>query len=154
MAWSSSVPEAYDALMGLLLSAASLEDVRILDGPVVTEDAIMEAVIVGFEDESVSAVEEGTNEPEGLSRARDFETFTINCAALVLLGSSTDMPTARRRVYELFGAVGEVLAEDPRLGGAVGMATLGSHTLTQPQTPQGALAQVAFGVDCRSYSRR
>jgi hypothetical protein len=89
-----------------------------------------------------------------LARARDRETFTITCAVQVLLGSSTDMPTARRRAYTLFGAVGGVLAEDPHLGKTVLLATLGSHTLTQPQTPQGALVQITFGVDCQSYSLR
>lgn len=151
--WSSSVPEAYDALVALLTSAAAMEGARVLDGPVVSEDPIMEAVIVGFEDESAAAVEEGTNEPEGLARARDRETFTINCAVMVMLGASTDMPAARRRAYELFGAVGRVLADDPQLGKSVTMATLGSHTLTQPQTDQGALAQITFGVDCQSYTR-
>lgn len=154
MAWLSSVPDAYDALFTLLSTAPLLEGVRVLDGPVVTEDAIMEAVIVGYEDESMSAVEDGANEPEGLSRARDREEFTINCAVQVLLGSSTDMPTARRRSYALFSAVGGVLAGSPQLGGVVNLAWLGSHTLTQPQTPQGALAQITFGVDCRGYSSR
>jgi hypothetical protein len=152
--WSSSVPDAYDALVGVLSTATALEGVTVLDGPVVSADPIMEAVTVGFEDESLSAVEDGSNEHEGLSRARDRETFTINCAVQVLLGSSTDMPTARRRAYALFSAVGGALADNPRLGGAVDLAVLGAHTLTQPQTPQGALAQIAFGVDCQSYSRR
>lgn len=154
MVWSSSVPDAYDALVGLLSTAPSLGGVRVLDGPVVSADPIMEAVIVGFEDESLAAVEDGSNGPEGLGRTRDREDFTINCAVQVLLGSSTDMATARRRAYELFGVVGGVLAGDPRLGRTVVLASLGSHTLSQPQTPQGALAQITFGVDCQSYSRR
>jgi len=152
--WTSSIPGAYDALFALLSTDPSFEGVVVLDGPAVTEDDFMEAVTVGFEDESMSAVEDGMNAPEGLSRGRDHEEFTINCAVQVLLGSSTDMPTARRRAYELLSAVGGVLAGDPRLGGVVSLAALGSHSLTQPQTPQGALAQITFGVDCQSYSRR
>lgn len=151
--WSSSVPDAYDGLVALLSASPSLAGVRVLDGPVVTGDAIMEALVVGFEDESMAAVEDGQSTPEGLSRGRDHEAFTINCAVQVLLGSSTDMPTARRRAYALYSAVGAVLADNPQLGGAVNLATLGSHTLTGPQTGQGAFAQVTFGVDCLSYSR-
>ena len=152
MSWMSSVPGAVDALVGLLASAPGLEGVTVLDGPTVTEQAIMEAVTVGFEDESTAAVVESASEPEGLSRARDRETYSITCAVQVLLGSSVDAPAGRRRAYELFGAVGGVLADSPRLGGAVMLAALGTHTLSNPQTPQGAMAQIVFGVDCDAYS--
>jgi len=148
----STVPAAYDALVALL-SGADLGGAKVLDGPVVTSSAIMEAIIVGYETDDLSAVVEGNSEPEGLSRARDRETYSITCAVQVLCGSSTDMPAARRRAYELFGLVGGALASDPRLGGAVMMASLGTHSLSQPQTQQGALAEIVFGVDCDAFSR-
>lgn len=151
--WMSSVPGAYDALAGVLSDALALEGVTVLDGPVVTDQALMEAVIVGYEDSETSAVVEASNAPEGLGRARDRETYSITCAVEVLLGSSVDMPTARRRAYALLGLVGAVLAQNPRLGGAVMMASLGTHTLSQMQGGQGALAQIVFGVEVDAFTR-
>lgn len=148
--WMSSVPDAYDALVAVLTEA--LEGVMVLDGPVVTEQPVMEAVLVGYEDADTAAVVEASNTPEGLGRDRDREAYSIMCAAQVLLGASTDMPAARRRAYALLGVVGATLARDPRLGGAVMMASLGTHTLSQPQTPQGALAQIVFGVDVDAFT--
>jgi hypothetical protein len=154
MAWSSSVPGAYDALVALLGTTPALEGVRVLDGPVVTEANIQEAVIVGFEDDDLAAVVDASNQPETLARTRDRERFTITCAVQVLLGSSTDMPSARRRAYSLFGAVGGALAEHPTLSRTGMLASVGAHSLSQPQTPEGALAQIVFGVDCDAFTRR
>ncbi len=154
MPWMSSVPGAIDGLVAALRASPDLEGVTILDGPTVTSQAIAEMVTVGFEDESTAAVVESNSAPEGLSRARDRETYTITCASQVLLGSSVDAPSARRRAYALFGAVGGVLAADSRLGGAVMLAALGTHSLSLPQTPQGVMAQIVFGVDCDAFSVR
>lgn len=151
--WASSVPGAVDGLLGLFRTAGALGGVSVLDGPTVTADPISEAITVGFEDGTSSAVE-ATSSGEGLSRARDREQYAITCAVEVLLGSSTDTPAARRRAYELLGVVGQVLAENQRLGGAVMLAEVGTHSLSQEQTPQGAVARIVFGVDCDAFTIR
>jgi hypothetical protein len=151
--WTSSVPGAVDGLLELLRSAPSLSGVTVLDGPTVTADPILEAVTVGFEDPETAAAVTATSAPEGLSRARDLETFTIACAAEVLVSASTDLRVARLRGYELLGFVGQILADHHQLNGAVMMAHLGAHTLSQEQTQQGALVRIAFSVDCEAYSQ-
>lgn len=152
--WMSSVPGAIDGLLKLLRDMPFLEGVTVLDGPTVTADPIAEAITVGYEDPGTSAVVEGASEPEGLTRDRDREIYTVMCAVEVLLGSSTDLPAARCRAYELFGFVGQVLADNHTLNRAVMMAHLGAHTLSQDQLQQGALARIVFGVDCDAFSRR
>jgi hypothetical protein len=154
MVWMSSVPGAVDALVGALRTAPGLDGVPVLDGPTVTNQAMSEIITVGFEDEATAAVVESLSEPEGLSRARDHETYSITCAVQVLIGASVDVPAARRRAYGLLGVVGDVLAGDSRLGGAVMLAALGAHTLSLPQTPQGVMAQIVFGVECDAFSAR
>lgn len=151
--WTSSVPGAIDNLMTLLREEPLLTGVTVLDGPTVTSDPIFESVTVGFEDPETSAAVTSTSAPEGLARARDLETFTIACAAEVLLSASTDLPAARRRAYELLGFVGQVLAARHTLNNAVMMANLGTHTLSQEQVDQGVLVRIAFGVDCEAFSR-
>src|SRR3954466_6177105 len=84
--WMSSVPAAYDALVDVLTEALAAADVTVLDGPVVTEQVVMEWVVVGYENDELSAVVDGSNTPEGLGRARDQETYSITCAVQVLLG--------------------------------------------------------------------
>lgn len=151
--WTSSVPGAVDSLLALLRDDPALTGVTVLDGPTVTADPILEAVTVGYEDPETAAAVTGTSAPEGLARARDLETFTIACAAEVLLNASTDLSAARVRAYELLGFVGQILADHHNLNSAVMMAHLGAHTLSQEQTQQGALVRIAFGVDCEAYSQ-
>lgn len=151
--WTSSVPGAIDSLIALLRAAPSLSGVTVLDGPTVTADPILEAVTVGYEDPETASAVTATSAPEGLARARDLETFTVACAAEVLVAADTELRTARLRGYELLGVVGQILADHHTLDGAVMMAHLGAHALSQEQTQQGALVRIAFGVDCEAYSQ-
>lgn len=154
MAWMSTIPDAVDALVAAFRAAPGLSGVKVFDGPVVTASGQMEAVTVGDvgDQEDPTAVE-GQNTREGLAATRDREQYTIRCAVLVLNGAG-DASAARRRAYQLLGEIGEVLAADQRLGGAVMIAQLGSSTLSQDQDETGATATVAFNVEVDAFTRR
>lgn len=150
--WQSKVPAAIDALVATFTTADGLQDVTVLDGPSVSQARVQEIVSVGYtgmEDQAdVDAVAVG----EGLGGTADREQFSIRCVAAVTRGS-TEMAAARKRAYELFGASAVALAANRTLNGTVLRAMVGSHSLTQYQTDQGAQAAVNFTVDCDSYTR-
>lgn len=155
MSWTSSVPNAIDALVQAFTTTPELDGVAVYDGPVVTQAGKLEAITVGFngdETPGASAVD-GQSSREGLAIGRDREQYTIQCSASVLNGSG-DISAARRRAYELYGLVGGVLAADQRLGGAVMTTQLGAARLVQDQTADGAVATVEFGIDCDAFTRR
>lgn len=151
--WASSVPGAIDNLVLILSAAVPLANVAVLDGPTVTADAINEAVTVGYDDGITGSAVTATATAEGISRARDQEAYTINCAIEVLEGSSADLPAARKRAYEILGAIGQILAVNSNLNRTVMMAQMGQHNLSQDQPDQGALARIVFGVDCDAFTR-
>ncbi|MFE6362974.1 hypothetical protein ACFVP3_23620 [Streptomyces sp. NPDC057806] len=153
MPWSSRVPDALDTLVDTFKAAPEFEGVTVWDGPEVSKTVAQEMLTVGFTGDDNDNDVESTSLPEGLAAAPDRETFTIRCAAAVLKGS-TEMRAARRRAYELYSAAGAVLARDPRLGGIVLRARLGSHTFKQVQSDRGAQALVIFGIDCDTFTRR
>ncbi|MFJ6729993.1 hypothetical protein ACIQPQ_34350 [Streptomyces sp. NPDC091281] len=153
MPWSTRVPDTIDALVDAFRTGPELADVTVWDGPQVSKAAPKEMLTVAFTGDDTDSDVEATATPEGLGGGSDREAFTIRCAAAVLLGT-TDMQAARRRAYELYSAAGAVIARDPRLGGKVIRARLGSHTFKQTQTPSGAQAIVIFGVDCDAFTRR
>ncbi|SHI68294.1 hypothetical protein [Streptomyces sp. 3214.6] len=153
MPWSSSVPDVFDAIVDAFKIAEEFNGVTVWDGPELSKATPKEMLTVGFTGDDNDSDVEATSSPEGLGGQPDRETFTIRCAAAVLMGS-TDMRPARRRAYELYAAAGAVLARDPRLGGLVLRARLGSHTFKGMQTDRGAQALVVFGIDCDSFTRR
>ncbi|MFK0173412.1 hypothetical protein ACIQU5_31980 [Streptomyces sp. NPDC090306] len=152
MPWTSAVPATIDALVERLGTSPEFEGVMVWDGPQVTKAGPRTVLTVGWTGDDTNADVELTAAREGLAAGRDRESFTIRCAAAVLTGD-TKIAAARRRAYELYAGAGAVLARDPRLGGAVLNARIGSHTLTQDQTPSGAQAVIVFGVDCDAYTR-
>lgn len=151
--WASSVPGAMRNLVSILQAAPALHDVAVLDGPTVTGDAISEAVTIGYDDGLTGSAVTSASEAEGISRARDQESYTINCAVEVLMGSSADLPAARERAYAILAVVGKILAVNQTLNRAVMIAQLGQHSLSQGQPPEGALARIIFGVDCEAFTR-
>jgi hypothetical protein len=153
MAWGSSVPGALDALVATLSAAPGLTGVTVADGPVVTGSGQQEAVTVGLGDPEDPTAVEGQNAREGLAASPDREQYGIRCAVIVRDGSG-DTPAARRRAYQLLGEIGEVLAADQRLGGAVMVAQLGSWTLAQDQDGKGAIVTLAFTVEVDAFTRR
>jgi hypothetical protein len=153
MPWSSAVPDAIDALVQAFRTSPEFAGVTVWDGPEVSKAVPKEMLSVAFTGDENDSDVDSTAQPEGLGGSPDRETFTIRCAAAVLLGS-TKVQDARRRAYELYSAAGAVIARDPRLDGAVMRARLGTHTFKHGQTPSGAQALLVFGIDCDAFTRR
>ncbi|MFI6249046.1 hypothetical protein [Streptomyces sp. NPDC051016] len=153
MTWTSRVPDAVDALFAALSAAPEFEKAAVWDGPQVSKATPQKVLSVAFTGDEAADDVESTNSAEGLGGKVDREQFTIRCATAVLVGS-TKASDARRQAYEMFAAVGAVLARDPKLGGAVMRARLGTHTFRNVQTSSGAQAVVFFGVDCDAYTGR
>lgn len=152
MVWGSSIPVAIDALVPLLQLAPELEGVKVFDGPFVSGSSQLETIEVGVGGSDDPTAVDGQSSREGLSAARDHEQYGIRCVLIVLNGSG-NIAVARRRAYDLLGAVGGVLAANPRLGGVM-KAELGTHSFSQDQTEQGAEAIIAFTVDIDAFTRR
>lgn len=151
MAWASKLPAAIDGLVTVFGAWPGLSGVKILDGPSTSQKSLSEVVTVGWtggEDESDA---ESTLLTEGLGGVLDREQFTIRCAAAVLRGTD-DLPGARARAYGLLTEAGAALGQDRTLQGAVMRAMVGSHSLSQDLTQQGAQAVVTFSVECDAYS--
>lgn len=148
--WKSKVPAALGALVATFTTADGLRDVTVRDGPSVSQARVLEVVSVGYTGIDGEADVDAITATEGLGPDR--EQFTIRCVVAVTRGS-TDMPAARARAYELFGAAAVAIAANRTLNGSVMRALVGSHSLTQYQTDQGAQAAVTFTVDCDSYTR-
>lgn len=151
MAWTSKVPAAIDALVAMFTTAEGLADVTVRDGASVSQARVSEIVSVGYTGTEGENDADAIVSAEGLGGSPDREQFTIRCAAAALSGA-TDMPAARARAYELFGAAAAAIAANRTLNGVVMRAMVGSHSLTQDQTDQGAQAVVTFEVSCDAYT--
>jgi hypothetical protein len=140
-----------DALVAAFNAAPELAGVTVRDGPSTSQATVREVISVGYTGTEGESDAESQLMTEGLGGSSDREQFTIRCAAAALRGT-TDLPAARQRAYELLSAAGAAIARDRTLGGAVMRAMVGSHSLTQGQTSDGAQAVVVFEVSCDSYS--
>jgi hypothetical protein len=153
MVWTSKLPAAMDAMVAAFGSAESLKGVTVRDGASVSQATVLEVVSVGYTGTEGENDADATLLTEGLGGDPDREQFTIRCAAAALKGS-TELPAARARAYELFAAAASVIAANRTLGGTVMRAMIGSHSLTQWQTKDGAQAVVSFEVSCDAYTGR
>jgi hypothetical protein len=142
-----------DALVAAFNAAPELAGVTVRDGPSTSQATVREVISVGYTGTEGESDAESQLMTEGLGGSSDREQFTIRCAAAALRGT-TDLPAARQRAYELLSAVGVAIARDRTLGGVVMRAMVGSHSLTQGQTSDGAQAVVVFEVSCDAYSGR
>ena len=152
MAWTSRLPAAMDALVAAFNAAPELAGVTVRDGPSASQATVREVISVGYTGAEGESDADSQLTTEGLGDPSR-EQFSIRCAAAALRGT-TDLPAARQRAYELLSAAGAAIAQDRTLGGAVMRALVGSHSLTQGQTADGAQAVVVFEVSCDAYSGR
>jgi hypothetical protein len=152
MAWRSKTPDLMDALVSAWRQAPSLEGTVVQDGPFVDQSPTQRLLCVGWTGGDDETSVEGTLQQEGLARTPDREQITVRCAAAVLRGD-TDASAARRDVYELMGAAGDVIALDRTLGGVM-RASVGSHQMTWNQTKNGMQAIVVFEVTTDGYTGR
>lgn len=151
MTYTSTVPAALTALAGAV--AAALPGVEVTDGPPLRNTAAAEAVSIGYSpSEDVDATEVTTTQ-EGMAGTPDRETFLVHCSLGVLSGDR-DLSAARARAYELHGAVGQAVADNPDLRGVVMAAAMGDHSLRQSDTDAGMLARINFTIRVDAYTSR
>jgi hypothetical protein len=164
--WTSTVPAALLGLVAAFKATPGLDGVNVYDGPKVEGTSAREVVVVGFTGERMShtgAYPEPSS-PDvdvqasiaGMAVSPQEEKYTIHNMIAVLNGAAGagDIAAARARAYELLAACGAALAADPKLGGAVGLASPGAHSLTQDQGPRGATATIMFDVEVSAFTGR
>jgi hypothetical protein len=151
MAWSSTVPAALTAILGLFRSA-DLGGAEVFDGPEVTGSSALEVVVVGWAGQaSDTLAADGTVSAEGLAGSPDREQYEIRCAALVL-DAAGDLAAARARAYQLAAQCGALVAANRTLSGLVLRAGVAAQSLRQDQVQGGARATVEFSVACDAYT--
>lgn len=144
----SKVPAAIDGLLALVtaLQATTLAGVDIFDGPKLTDSQTGKRLFVGYDIEGIAAhgAQDWASIPAA-SKSRG-ENMTIRCVAESMSGQ-TDMKGRRDEAFAIVAAVEGAIKGDPTLGGAVTYANcLAEVEVRQPQTPQGAVCTVFFGV--------
>lgn len=148
----SRVPEALAALVALGRADSALADVRVSDGPEVTEDSALDWLIVGFDGDPngdfQSAQTVGGWSDLGTGREEEFQ---ITVAAISQRGD-TDVAAARARAYEIAGRVEVWLRADPSIGLRSLEAAIGGTQLAQDQTNQGAQARLLLTVAGRAFT--
>lgn len=144
----SRVPEVLDALVALGRADTALADVRVTDGPEVTETGVQDWLIVGFDGDASGDFQAAQTVGgwAGLGTRRE-EQFQVMVAAIAQRGD-TDVRAARVRAYEIGARVEEWLTADPSIGLGRGQveAAIEASQLTQDQTDKGAQAVLLLTV--------
>lgn len=148
MTTTSRVPDVIDALVALFDAAPGLDGVKVVDGPIVTNDPLPEAVFVGYDGNPEGDGEAGDFRQEWASigqKAKD-ERFTITCAVVVWRGSTKVKP-ARDRAFALIAAVEDALRADPALGQPPPtIVAFASGSLVQSQRQSGCECRIPFQI--------
>lgn len=154
--WGLRAPLLIDALLQRFTAwpelGAAAVPVAVRDGPMVTDEAVQEVLLVGWTGIEGETAADSTMTPEGLSDPNR-ELCSIRCSAVVIDGG-TDTAGPRRRAYQLVAAAGAAIASDPTLGRLAMRALITSVSLVPTQTTQGAQAVVNFTVDCDCFNAR
>lgn len=155
MGWTVTLPAAWANLVTGLRGWAALAGVQVKDGAEITDPSVYETVTVGFTDETAPDVVDAANSAGGMVNQPGREQYVIQCGVSVQKGTAEELPDARARAFELLDAVVDYLTANKTLGGAVMNATLGEWHLRQylPQNA-GAVATIAFGVNCDAFTGR
>lgn len=153
MTTTSRAPAVIDALVALFENAAALDGVKVIDGPVVTNDPLHKAVFVGYDgDPEVDGGEAVTFSQDWASigqKAKD-ETFTVTCAVAVWKGSTKVKPV-RDLAYALLAAVENTLRADPSLGQPPPtIVAFASGSLVQSQRLSGIECRIPFQIAVRT----
>ncbi|MER7063960.1 hypothetical protein [Streptomyces albidoflavus] len=142
------MPDVIDALVALFGAAPALAGVKVVDGPLVTNDPLPQAVFVGYDGDP-----EGEGQAADMSqewaaigqKARD-ESFTVTCAVAAWKGSTTVRPI-RLRAFELLAAVEDALRADPALGlSPPTVVAFASGSLVQSQRQSGVEVRIPFQI--------
>lgn len=155
--WSLAAPDALRALYALAQALPGDPAPTAHFGPAVEDTEALEAVIIGYSDEKIEAVEHDFD--EGDYTPNSLDQFRINNQILVLNGGGEDddslvtaLITAVDRAYEILRDLGRAIAEDPSLGGVVMEAGI-SHAAYHPlQSSHGPIAAIDVTVRCQAYT--
>jgi hypothetical protein len=161
VSYGLTAPAAMSNLVAMLNAASVLKgtasdgsDVQVKDGNENTEPGALDVISVGWQgpDEDDTAADGGLS-GEDYEAVRDRETYSIRCALATLDGDNV-IPAGRARAFTLLGAVGQVIAADSTLRGAVMAAQLGTWSLRQDNTDAGTVTRIVFTVDCDAFTNR
>lgn len=153
----SSIPAAIDFLVTAVGASSAFADVKIFDGPRVTNDDLVnkDRLYVGDSIEAEPSVEGDESAPHADLISRD-EAYSIVVTAESWAGDS-DIKARRARAFALKDALETLIrptvpgGPEPTLGGAVLWAEVaGRVRVDQRQTNNGAIASVTFRVFCRA----
>jgi len=153
----SITPTAIDALIAKLGG----NGFTVIDGPGMTDDAIMSALFVGLNSTDGMDFIESAALDQGWAwlghNLRD-ENVTIHCLAQAVSGDA-DMKAARDSVFATLTAVGTLMQSDPSLGLlAVPVAGINLLQVTEiraasfkqtQDSERGAIAQLSFDIQVR-----
>jgi hypothetical protein len=154
---SSRIPAIIDYLLAEFTAAATLgaatPPVTIYDGPPTTMLDAPLALHVGVDDAfsdqpptSADSQQTGT----GLAQKRE-ELVTIHCAAVAWAGTD-DMKTVRTSAFAITAAVEDLVRADASLpAGVMQRPGIAGMTLQQNNTQQGAVAQVMFQIQYKTF---
>ena len=129
------------------LTATTLADVQVVDGPQANSDASPDWLFAGHDggsptDENEAAITQQNLMAFARTKGEDAE---VRCAAIAVRGD-TDIVSARQRAYAIVSAAEDALRADMTLGGLVMHAYVSSHTYIPAQTDKGAKVRVVFTV--------
>ena len=118
MTTSSRFAAVYDALLSTLRASGDLSSVTISDGLPITEDRLVDLVIVGNggdpENTEAGRVTQSYHDLAGINSTRD-ETVTINCFVMSQTGD-VDISATRSRAFEVLGYVESAIRANYGLG--------------------------------------
>lgn len=137
------VPDVIDALLAVWAAAPGLAGITVVDGPLVTNDPLHEAVYVGYDGdpEGEGQAADSAQEWAAIGQKKRDEVVQVTCAVVVWNGRTAVRPT-RVRVYELLAAVSAAVRADPSLG-------LPPPTVAEMASGQLFQSQRQSGVECR-----
>ncbi|MFI7643740.1 hypothetical protein [Nonomuraea sp. NPDC049400] len=153
MTTTSRAPTVIDALVALFDAAPALDGVKVIDGPIVTNDPLHKAVFVGYdgdpENDGGEAVTFSQDWASIGQKAKD-ETFTVQCAVAAWKGSTKVKPV-RDLAYSLLAAVENTLRADPSLGQPPPtIVAFASGALIQAQRQSGIECRIPFQIAVRT----
>ena len=158
MTITSRVPATLDYLVSTFQAAATLgaasPPVAVYDGPVLTEAPAQLVLWVGMDDpdsEEAPISAESDAQWAALGAQTQNEEFSIHCCAEAWSGDN-DVRTVRLAAYGIVAAVETLIRADVNLGGTLpsGWARVTGSQLRQNNVSTGAVARVAFHIDCRA----
>lgn len=158
MTTTSRVPAVIDYLVTTFTAASTLgaatPPVAVYDGPVVTDAPAQLILWVGMDDpdsEEAPISAESESEWGSLGALARNEQITVHCVAEAWSGPD-DVRAMRVAAFGIVAAVETLLRADVSLGGTLpsGWCEVTGMQLRQNNVTQGAVARVAFHINCRA----